>query len=121
MPSASAPSVDGGSLTLEGWLATGAYPWNWAPIVQQGDNDGYFLGINSHGYPGFMVKVNGVWEQLTVPDIPPFNDANHMELFKWYHVAGTYNKADGRMSLFLNGKEIAGKQIREGRHTCCYC
>ncbi|MFC1739670.1 LamG domain-containing protein [Planctomycetota bacterium] len=26
------------ALTLEGWIAIGAYPWNWAPIVQQADD-----------------------------------------------------------------------------------
>ena len=45
-----------GDITLEGWFAIGAYPWNWVPIVQQGDNTGYFLGIDSHGYPGFYGK-----------------------------------------------------------------
>jgi hypothetical protein len=114
LPASNVPTLSGGNLTLEGWVALGAYPWNWAPIIQQGDNDGYFLGVNSHGYPGFMLKVNGIWEQLTVPDIPPFADANHLSLFKWYHIAGTYNMAEGRMSLYLNGNEIAGKQAGTG-------
>jgi hypothetical protein len=114
VPASNIPALPGGSLTLEGWVALGAYPWNWAPIVQQGDNEGYFLGVNSHGYPGFMLKVSGVWEQLTVPDIPPFADANHLSLFKWYHVAGTYNKNDGTMGLFLNGNKIAGKEVGKG-------
>ena len=83
LPAAKAPAVSGGSLTLEGWFALGAYPWNWAPIVQQGDDDGYFLGVDSHGYPGFMVKVDGVWEQLSVPNKPPYTDANHLALFRW--------------------------------------
>jgi len=26
------------ALTLEGWVAIGAYPWSWAPIVQQADD-----------------------------------------------------------------------------------
>ena len=114
LPSAKSPLLNGGSLTLEGWVALGACPWNWAPIAQQGENDGYFLGVNSHGYPGFMLKVNGIWEQLTVEAFPPYNDASHMELFKWYHIAGTYNKTDGALRLYLNGNEIAGKQIGTG-------
>ena len=111
LPAAKAPAVSGGSLTLEGWFALGAYPWNWAPIVQQGDNDGYFLGVDSHGYPGFMVRVDGAWEQLSVPNKPPYTDANHLALFRWYCVAGTYNKTDGMMRLYVNGKEVAGKTI----------
>ena len=25
-------------ITLEGWIAIGAYPWNWCPIIQQADD-----------------------------------------------------------------------------------
>ena len=114
IPKAKAPSVSGGSLTLEGWFALGAYPWNWAPIVQQGDDDGYFLGVDSHGYPGFMVKVDGVWQQLGVPNQPPYADANHLVLFNWYHAAGVYNHNDGMMRLYINGKEVARKSVGKG-------
>ena len=114
LPADKAPALAGGSLTLEGWFALGAYPWNWAPIVQQGDDDGYFLGVDSHGYPGFMVKVDGVWQQLSVPNEHPYTDPNHLVLFRWYHAAGTYNAADGMMRLYINGKQVAGKQIGKG-------
>jgi hypothetical protein len=100
-------SINSGNLTLEGWFALGAYPWNWAPIVQQGDDNGYFLGVDSHGYPGFMAKINGWWHQLSISNVPPFTDANHLELFRWYHIAGVYNKTDGMMRLYINGNEIA--------------
>ncbi len=114
LPAAKAPALSGGSLTLEAWFALGAYPWNWAPLIQQGDNAGYFLGVDSHGYPGFMVKVDGAWEQLTVPNQPPYTDTNHLAVFQWYDVAGTYNKDDGMMRLFVNGGEVASKAIGTG-------
>jgi len=114
LPASNSPSVAGRSLTLEGWIALGAYPWNWAPIIQQGDDDGYFLGVDSHGYPGFMVKVDGTWEQLTIPGKPPYTDANHLSLLKWYHIAGTYNKNDGMIRLYVNGKEIANRLSGKG-------
>lgn len=41
--------VGTGNLTLEGWFVLGAYPWNWVPVVQQGDDNGYFLGVDSAG------------------------------------------------------------------------
>ena len=56
MPASKAPNIDKG-LTLEGWVAIAAYPWNWAPIVHQGDDDGYLLGIDGHGRPGLKLKV----------------------------------------------------------------
>jgi hypothetical protein len=114
IPAAKAPAIAGGCLTLDGWFALGAYPWNWAPIIQQGDDDGYFLGVDSHGYPGFMVKVDGVWQKLSVPNKPPYDDANHLALFKWYHAAGTYDKNDGMLRLYVNGKEVANKSVGKG-------
>ena len=114
LPADQAPSLTGGSLTLEGWFALAAYPWNWAPVVQQGDDDGYFLGVDSHGYPGFMVKVDGVWQQLGIPNEPPYTDANHLALFKWYHAAGTYDKTSGMMRLYINGRQVAAKPIGKG-------
>jgi hypothetical protein len=109
LPVAKTPAIASGSLTLEGWVALGAYPWNWAPIVQQGDNKGYFLGVDSHGYPGFMLEVDGKWQQLTVSNAPPYADSNHLALFRWYQLAGTYDKQDGMMRLFINGQELASK------------
>ena len=114
LPADQVPNIQGGDLTLEGWFALGAYPWNWSPIVQQGDDDGFFLGVDGHGYPGFMAKVGGVWQQLGVTNCPPYTDANHLALFCWHHIAGTYSKADGMMRLYINGQEVASKQVGLG-------
>ena len=114
LPAAQAPMILGGSLTLEGWFALGAYPWDWTPIVQQGDDDGYFLGVDSHGYPGFKLKVDGVWQQLTISNRPPYTDANHLALFRWYHLAGTYDRTKGMMRLYLDGREIANQAAGQG-------
>jgi len=109
--------VPGAGLTLYGWITLGAYPWNWAPVVQQGDSDGYFLGVDSHGYPGFMLKIDTTWESLTVPNRPPYTDSNHLRLFKWYNLAGTYDKQEGVMRLFIDGKEVASKPVsKKGIH-----
>ncbi|MEM9659732.1 MAG: LamG-like jellyroll fold domain-containing protein, partial [Planctomycetota bacterium] len=37
LPAAAGPSPSS-ALTLEAWVAIGAYPWNWAPFVQQLDD-----------------------------------------------------------------------------------
>ncbi|MHC4207761.1 MAG: LamG domain-containing protein, partial [Planctomycetota bacterium] len=138
-----APKVSS-ALTLEGWVAIGAYPWSWAPIIQQADdveevlermegprailtgeegedemeeepsddftfvlkkeNDvGYFLGIDALGHPGLKLKVGGAWEELT-SDV-------HLERKRWYHVAGTYDKSTGKMSLFVDGKPAGDKTV----------
>lgn len=61
-----------------------------------------------------MVKVDGIWQQLSVSNKPPYADANHLSLFRWYHAAGTYSKTDGMMRLYIDGKEIAAKAIGKG-------
>jgi hypothetical protein len=152
-------------ITLEGWIAIGAYPWSWCPIIQQADDvpeevrlfrgdlditdlekregdlsvalvggdpenqegdvdveveldfdemdfevryqkeddKGYFLGINGHGYPGFKIRVGGVWEELTAD--------YHLERKQWYHLASTYNKTNGQMIIYVNGKEVSKKTV----------
>ena len=37
LPAAAAPTITD-AITLEAWVAIGAYPWNWTPIVQQCDD-----------------------------------------------------------------------------------
>ena len=153
------------AITLEGWVAIGAYPWSWCPIIQQADDvpeevrlfrgdlditdlekregdlsvalvggdpenqegdvdveiemdfdemefevkyqkeddKGYFLGINGHGYPGFKIRVGGVWEELT--------SDFQLERKLWYHLAATYDQSTGQMIIFVNGKEVSRKSV----------
>ncbi|HEY1789789.1 MAG TPA: LamG domain-containing protein [Verrucomicrobiae bacterium] len=114
LPATQAPAVGGGSISLEAWFALGAYPWNWAPLVQQGDDAGYFLGLDSHGYPGFGVEVDGKYELLSVTNQPPYTDPNHLAVFKWYDLAGTYDQSDGMMRLYIDGREVASKEVGRG-------
>ena len=108
LPAAKAPAISA-ALTLEAWTAMGAYPWSWAPLVQQGDDDGYFLGIDGHGYPSFKVKIGDTWTEVGITGQPPY--ANNLKLYRWYHLAGTYDKSDGRMCLYINGKLAASKSV----------
>ena len=64
--------------------------------------------------PGFMVETGGAWQQLTTPNAPPYTDANHLELFRWYQLAGTYNQQDGMMRLYVDGREVARKLVGTG-------
>ncbi len=118
------------AITIEGWVAIGAYPWSWCPIVQQADDipenselkqdkgvtsdtkdgadkkiqdKGYFLGIDGHGHPGMKISVGGNWEELT-SDI-------HLERRLWYHIAGTYSKNTGKITLYVNGKSAGEKTV----------
>lgn len=108
LPSAAAPELSSG-LTLEAWIAMGAYPWSWTPIVQQGDDEGYFLGIDGHGYPGFRVRAGGRWQTLELSGDPPYG--NNLKRYRWYHLAGTYDEADGEMCLYIDGQLAATKSV----------
>ncbi|MCU0784915.1 MAG: LamG domain-containing protein, partial [Verrucomicrobia bacterium] len=102
LPAARTPAI-AGALTLEGWFAIGAYPWNWAPMVQQGDDTGYALGVDAHGRVGFKLRVGDTWQELV--------SANALARFHWHHAAGTYDLASGAMSLYLNGKLVATRPV----------
>lgn len=115
LPHENAPAVEN-EITLEGWVALSAYPWNEIPIVKKGDDDGYFLGVTGHGYPVFKVNSGGVWTTATIPEEQERDQETlidrglykgNLDLFRWYHLAGTYSKSDGILRLYVNGKEVA--------------
>lgn len=98
------PSV-GDGLTLEAWIAIGAYPWNWAPIVHQSQwrDKGYYLGIDKSGHLGLKVSVGGKWEGVT--------SSSAIELYRWTHIAGTFDKASGKMLIFIDGSEVGSRSV----------
>ncbi|MBN2209850.1 MAG: LamG domain-containing protein [Sedimentisphaerales bacterium] len=93
-------------LTLEAWAAVGAYPWNWAPLVQQGDDKGYFLGVNSDGKPALRILVNNILHELIAE--------TSMQHRRWYHIAGTYDAKSGAMKLYMDGALAASRTITPG-------
>jgi len=99
---ADSPHIADG-LTLEAWIAIGAYPWNWCPIVQQGDDAGYALGIDAHAHAGFKLQVGDAFEELM--------SETRLERHRWYHLAGAYDMTSGMMELYLDGDLIASKKV----------
>ena len=103
-PAASAPSITDG-VTIEGWVALGAYPWNWTPLLQQGHEESYYLGIGPRGYVGMTVKVGGKVEKIESTRI--------LERKRWYHVAGTYDGTTGLIRVYIDG-ELCGERKLTG-------
>ncbi len=101
-PAKNAPVISNG-LTLEAWIAIGAYPWNWTPIVQQGDDRGYFLGLDGYGHPAFKVMIGDKWEEL-ISDIT-------LERNSWYNLAGTFDGKIGLMNVYIDGKLSGSKKV----------
>ncbi len=95
LPADKAPAI-AAAVTLEAWVALGAYPWNWTPVIQQGHEESYYLGIGPHGNVGITVKVGGKLVKL--------ESTARLERKRWYHVAGTYDQASGALRLFIDGQ-----------------
>ncbi len=92
-------------LTVSAWIALGAYPWNWCPIVAQTDaiKAGFRFEAGPRGQIRLTVKVNGQMQTCTSQDFG-------VGLFQWVHVVGVYDQATG-ISLYING-------VKDGTLNC---
>ncbi len=107
-------SIVQGSITTEAWIALGAYPWNWCPVVSQRKevvggkeaSGGFSMEVGPRGELGLKIFIEGneilcVSEKFAIP------------LFEWMHVAATFQEGVG-IKLFING-EAAGSYDIKGR------
>jgi len=118
----------GPDFTVEAWIALGAYPWNWAPILAQENtvsmnsnldaicwpNDivvnspraGFFFGISPEGHLGLHIGAQG-WNVCQTEEKIP--------LYTWTHVAATFRRGEG-IVLYIDGKKAAGMET-DGRFS----
>ncbi len=86
-------------ITIEAWVALRVLPWNWTAIAaQQKGTQGFFLGLDYMGRPGFHASVNGKW--ITC------NATEAIEQREWVHLMATQDPDKG-MALYVNGKLLA--------------
>lgn len=104
---ADAPKLSG-DFSVQAWVAQGAYPWNWCPIVtqQRDEQAGYAFSVGPRGQVRLEVAVDGEWQSCTSEDWV-------LPLRKWIHVAATFQNGKG-ITLFVNGEE-AGTLELNGR------
>jgi len=97
---AAAPALSD-ALTVDAWVALGAYPWNWSGVVTQQNEKqaGYALEIGPLGEFGLKVFAGGECREC-------ISEAK-LPLRTWSRLTGTFDKATG-MNLYLDGKP-AGK------------
>lgn len=106
MEAEKSPDIRDG-FAIECWVALGAYPFDWAPFVQQcvWGESGYYLGIDERGHVGFHISADGKWESAGTKE--------SLELFRWYHIAAVFDAA-GRISIYIDGQEKASKAVAAG-------
>jgi hypothetical protein len=114
----------GPNFTIETWIALGAYPWNWAPIIAQENTismnsnlddscwpedivvnspqNGFFFGISPEGYLGLHIGVRGWKVCQTAEKIP---------LKEWTHIAATFREGEG-VILYIDGEKAAELEIQ---------
>jgi hypothetical protein len=114
------------AFTIEAWVAVGAYPWNWAPIVAQENTvslnsnldeltwpeditpqspkEGFFFGISPQGNLGLHIG-NGKWQICRSEDKVPLRE--------WTQVAASYDKSKG-IILYINGKKVSNLEVENG-------
>ncbi len=99
-----APRV-GDGLAIEAWIALGAYPWGWCPIVSQRREKaaGYFLGVDAEGHLGLQLAAGGQWLACTTRERLP--------LLEWVHVAGCFDPENG-VVLYVGGKQVERLEAR---------
>jgi hypothetical protein len=91
-------------ISIESWIAIGAYPWNWTPILTIGQYKitGFYFGIDSRGRLGFhMSDATSVWHECNSKIKPKTNTG--LDIQQWYHVVGTYSTEDG-LAIYINGE-----------------
>ena len=83
-------------LTVEASVALAAYPWNWSPVIQLGENENVYLGIDADGHVAFGIQSGGKPIRA--------QSGQFLERRRWYHLAGVYDQAAGRLRLYIDGR-----------------
>jgi hypothetical protein len=96
-PAAAAPQL-GKTFTLEAWVALGAYPWNWCPLLDQSREAqaGYALSLGPRGQLSLQMALGDTWTSCTSKDFA-------LPLRQWTHVAATFEQGVG-LAIFINGE-----------------
>jgi len=114
----------GPAFSVEAWVALGAYPWNWAPIVAQENTvslnsnldavswpdditvnsprAGFYFGVGPQGHLGLFVGAGG-WVAC--------RSENPLPLRKWTHVAAVFRGGEG-IALYIDGRKAGETAVK---------
>jgi len=92
------PPPEPAPFTIEAWVALGAYPWKEGAVMDiTRKGAGVYLGISDLGQ--LIFRIHGKNAPFTLTSV------REIELYKWTHVAATYNKDLNLATMFINGEE----------------
>lgn len=101
-------------LSIEAWVAPRSYEHGdqgrLSAIVNQHDREakeGYILGMFRHGAWSFQIGTGGDWFEVWVENHP-------LPRSEWSYITAVFDGQQGEMSLYLNGKKVASKEIPQG-------
>jgi hypothetical protein len=102
-PASEAPKLSG-PFTLKAWLAFGAYPFNWCPLLQQQDGEkaGYFLGVGDRGQVAFHLAAGDQWQGVETKEMLP--------LGSWIQIVAVYEPQHA-VTIYINGKPAASQPV----------
>jgi hypothetical protein len=92
------------NISVEAWIALGAYPWNWAPILTVGKYKitGFYFGVDGRGRLGFHVSdATSVWHECN-SEVDAKTKVG-LSLSQWHHVVGTYDAKEG-LAIYIDGE-----------------
>ncbi|MCK4819357.1 LamG domain-containing protein, partial [bacterium] len=97
-----------GSFSVETWVALGAYPWEWCPvIIQMKENTaGFSFEIGPRGEFGLKIFISGNL-------ISCISERSAIPLRQWVHIASVYEEEKG-ICIYLDGV-LAGEYNIKGR------
>jgi len=112
------------NFTITAWVALGAYPWNWAPLIAQENTismnsnldsrtwpedilvnsprKGYYFGVSPEGYLGLHVGTQSWIICQSKEKIP---------LRQWTHLAAVFRNKVG-IELYINGQKVGSKPTK---------
>ena len=99
------------SFTVEAWVASAAYPWNWCPVVAVSSSDseeGFSFEVGPNGNFALAAHFGGEWWKCT-------SENGVMPLRKWTHIAAVFDSKKG-IKLYADGK-LTGEMEMQGKVT----
>ncbi|MCM1088868.1 MAG: GH32 C-terminal domain-containing protein [Muribaculaceae bacterium] len=113
--------VSGETFSISVWVAPRAFEWDdpnaaengtehLTSIVSQYDKkkcQGILLGYQRFGRLSFQVGTGDEWITL-------WGDEEKLQKYQWNFVTATFDGANGEMKLYLNGNQVASKDIQPG-------